>query len=85
MQYYEVVLKRIDALESKEVLMLANFGRFAYVVISSMLYDKDIILLRACMLVFQYFCRPRIYKDKLLNLCFHHIHLAGIMFFSLQS
>ena len=62
MQYYEVVLKRIDALESKAVLMLANFGSLAHVMISSMLYDKDIRLLRASMLVFQYFCHPRIYK-----------------------
>ena len=45
MQYYELVLKRIDALESKKVLMLANFEKFVYVMISSLLYDKDIILL----------------------------------------
>jgi len=60
MQYNELVLKRIDALESKKVLMLANFEKFVYVMISSLLYDKDIVLLRACMLVFQYICHPRI-------------------------
>ena len=44
MQYFKLVLKRIDALESKKVLMLSNFEKFVYVMISSLLYDKDIIL-----------------------------------------